>query len=156
MSEPKKITITYRVPYADTDQMHVVYYANYLVLFERCRNEMMRAAGLTYKELEARGFALPVSEACVHYHRSATYDDLLEISGWIGPETHGPRLQICCEVRRDGVLLADGHTVHAFVDIHRMRPVRPPAEILAALGFAPAAAPFKEQEANSNNKGKGE
>ena len=41
----------YRVPYADTDQMGVVYYANYLEYFERSRTEMLRAAGLPYSEL---------------------------------------------------------------------------------------------------------
>ena len=43
-----KITMEYRVPYADTDQMGVVYYGNYLTIFERARNELMRAGGYTY------------------------------------------------------------------------------------------------------------
>ena len=43
------ITMEYRVPYADTDQMGVVYYANSLAIFERARNELMRAAGYSYK-----------------------------------------------------------------------------------------------------------
>ena len=47
-----KATLTYRVPYADTDQMGVVYYANYLVMFERARNELMRQSGYTYKRFE--------------------------------------------------------------------------------------------------------
>ncbi len=48
--------MTYRVPYADTDQMDVVYYANYLVYFERSRTEMLRDAGLPYIELEQNGY----------------------------------------------------------------------------------------------------
>ena len=133
MSEPKRITLSYRVPYADTDQMHVVYYANYLTLFERGRNELMRACGITYRELEAGGHALPVLEAHVQYYAPATYDDLLEIVAWCD-SFKGVRLKIACEVRRDGRLLAEGYTVHAHVDSQTLRPVRPAAAFLAALG----------------------
>lgn len=121
----KKVTIQYRVPYADTDQMRVVYYGNYLTYFERCRNEVLRSFGFSYKELEAMGFTLPVKEAHVNYYAPATYDDLLEITGWC-EALKGVRLKICCEVRRDGDLLADGHTIHANCDIKTMKPARPP------------------------------
>jgi len=134
MPETQRVTIPYRVPYADTDQMQVVYYANYLTFFERARNELMRACGYTYRELEAGGFALPVLEAHVNYHAPATYDDLLEISAWCD-DFKGVRLKICCEVRRDGKLLAEGYTVHAHVNIKTLRPTRPSPEMLAALGF---------------------
>ncbi|MEI7900086.1 MAG: thioesterase family protein [bacterium] len=134
MTTPKRITISYRVPYADTDQMHVVYYAHYLTLFERARNELMRACGYTYRELEAGGFALPVLEAHVNYHVSATYDDLLDITAWCS-DFKGVRLTICCEVRRDGTLLAEGYTVHAHVNIQTLRPARPAQKMRAALGF---------------------
>ena len=46
---------TYRVPYADTDQMKVVYYANYFIYFERSRTDMLRDLGLSYREMEERG-----------------------------------------------------------------------------------------------------
>ena len=134
MPEAQRITIPYRVPYADTDQMQVVYYANYLTFFERARNELMRACGYTYRELEAGGFALPVLEAHVNYHAPATYDDLLEITAWCD-EFKGVRLKICCEIRRDGRLLAEGYTVHAHVNIKTLRPIRPAPEMLSALGF---------------------
>ena len=65
----------YRVPYADTDQMGVVYYGNYLTIFERARNELMRACGYTYRECEAEGWMLPVTHAEVDYKRPARYDD---------------------------------------------------------------------------------
>ena len=134
MSEPKRVTVPYRVPYADTDQMHVVYYANYLTLFERARNELLRACGITYRELEAQGFALPVLEAHVDYHAPATYDDLIELTAWC-TEFKGVRLKICCEIQRDGKLLAEGYTVHAHVDSKTLRPARPNPALLAALGF---------------------
>lgn len=135
MPDPQRTTISYRVPYADTDQMHVVYYANYLAYFERARNELLRACGYTYRALEASGFGLPVSEAHVDYHAPATYDDLLEITAWC-EGFKGVRLTIRCEVRRDGKLLAGGHTVHALVDLRTLRPARPSPELRAALGAA--------------------
>lgn len=134
MSTPVRITMPYRVPYADTDQMQVVYYANYLTLFERARNELMRTCGYTYLELERDGFALPVLEAHVNYHAPATYDDLLEIHAWCDV-FKGVRLTIHCEVWRDNVLLAEGYTVHAHVNRETLRPSRPHIALLTALGM---------------------
>ncbi len=133
MREPRKVTIPYRVPYADTDQMHVVYYANYLAYFERNRNELIRETGVTYKELETMGYALPVVEAHLNYHAPATYDDLLDLTAWV-EELKGVRLTIRCEVRRGDKLLVSGHTVHAIVDIKTLRPVRHTEELRRMLG----------------------
>jgi len=130
----RKETIQYRVPYADTDQMQVVYYGNYLTYFERIRNEVLRPAGFSYRELEAMGYALPVKEAHVNYYAPATYDDLLQISGWC-ESFKGVRLTIRCEVRRGDELLADGYTLHICCDLKTMRPARPPEKLLEATGI---------------------
>ncbi len=135
MSDPLRVTIDYRVPYADTDQMHVVYYANYLAFFERGRNELLRACGLSYRELEADGIGLPVAEAHVIYHAPATYDDCLRITAWC-EGIKGVRLTIRCEVRRDGQLLVEGYTVHAVADLKTLRPTRPTPALKAALGVS--------------------
>ena len=118
--------IEYRVPYADTDKMGVVYYANYLVYFERLRTELLRDAGLSYYKMEEDGIMLPVIEAVCRYKKSAEYDDLLIIAGQV-EEIKGPKVKISCEVRRDSDLLVFGHTVHACIDTETRRPVRPPA-----------------------------
>lgn len=123
----------YRVPYADTDQMGIVYYANYLVLFERARNEMLRGKGITYCELEEMGVVLPVVEAHLNYHAPARYDDELELCAAC-TEYKGPRLKISCQIRKDGRVLVEGYTVHAFVD-KTMRPIRPSSAIIQALGI---------------------
>lgn len=138
MPEPLRVTVPYRVPYADTDQMGVVYYANYLAFFERGRNELLRACGTTYRALEQSGVGLPVAEAHVCYHAPATYDDLLDITAWC-ESFKGVRLTIRCDVRRGAQLLVDGYTVHAVVDLRTLRPVRPPTELKAALGFSAQA-----------------
>ena len=109
----KKFTMEYRVPYADTDMMGVVYYANYLVMFERARNEFMRANGYTYKSCEAEGWGLPVTHAECNYHASARYD----------------------EIRRKGEdkVLVDGFTRHAFVSLKDFRPCPPPADFVKMM-----------------------
>lgn len=130
-----KVQVRYRVPYADTDQMRVVYYGNYLVYFERARNELLRTLGVSYREIEARGFALPVLEAHVNYRSAARYDDELEISGWVG-WVKPVRLRVDCAVHSGGALLAEGHTVHACVDLATLKPARLPADLAAQLQAA--------------------
>lgn len=130
----KKISMDYRVPYADTDQMGVVYYGNYLTIFERARNELMRACGYTYRECEKEGWMLPVVHAEVDYRRPARYDDLLEVTAWCR-ECRGVRLEIACEVRVKGSpeLLVSGFTRHCFVSSSTFRPIPPPERFLTAL-----------------------
>ena len=130
-----KIVMEYRVPYADTDQMGVVYYGNYLTLFERSRNELMRACGYSYKKCEEEGWMLPVIHAEVNYHSPAHYDDLLEVTAYVQAQK-GVRLEIACEVRRKGEakVLVDGFTRHCFVSTKTFRPVPPPDAFLAATG----------------------
>lgn len=124
---------SYRVPYADTDQMGVVYYANFLVYFERSRNEALRALSLTYREMEEQGFLLPVIEAHCQYRQPARYDDLLTIRGWFTREGR-TRVRASCEVHRGDTLLAEGYTIHACVSRETMRPVRLPETFLPAVG----------------------
>lgn len=125
-----KTHINYRVSYADTDQMGVVYYANYLIFFERVRNEMLRQSGLSYLEMERMGWGLPVIEAHVDYSSPCFYDDFIEIHGNVGSCT---ALKVCvhCEVRREGTLLAKGYTVHVFMDLKTRRPRRGSSELLS-------------------------
>ena len=135
----KKVTVEYRVPYADTDQMGVVYYGNYLTLFERARNELMRSAGYTYQRCEAEGFLLPVIHAEVDYRSPAKYDEMLEITAWVSL-LKGVRVEISCEVRRKGepAVLARGFTRHCFVSARDFRPVPPPEELTRIFGGVPA------------------
>jgi acyl-CoA thioester hydrolase len=128
------VTIEYRVPYADTDQMGVVYYGNYLTFFERARNELMRKLGYTYKECEQEGWMLPVTHAEVDYRRPAKYDDLLEITAYVKLQK-GVRIEIGCEVRRRGEqqILVSGFTRHAFVSTEDFRPCPPPERLMDML-----------------------
>jgi acyl-CoA thioester hydrolase len=118
-----------RVRYAETDQMGVVYYANYLVWFEVARTDLLRHAGWTYREMEADGFALPVVEAHCSYRRSACYDDEIDLTA-SGTLLSPVRIRFDYQVVRssDATLLAEGHTVHASLD-PQGRPRRLPERV---------------------------
>lgn len=75
----RESTIEVRVRYAETDQMGVVYHANYLVWCEIGRTDLIRQLGTPYAELERNGVALAVIDASVRYHSAARYDDLIRV-----------------------------------------------------------------------------
>jgi acyl-CoA thioester hydrolase len=125
--------LKYRVPYADVDQMSVVYYANYFVYFERGRNELMRALGLPYKVLEDSGVMLPVIESYCKYFQSAHYDDELEIVTKIS-DRKGIRIKMECEIFRDGEKLVDGYTWHVTTDL-KGKPCRIPTQLIKLFDF---------------------
>ena len=70
--------------YAETDQMGVVYHANYLVWCEIGRTEYIRELGVSYAELERRGIGLAVSDLSIRYHAAARYDDLVRVATTLG------------------------------------------------------------------------
>ena len=72
-------TTKIRVRYGETDQMKYVYYGVYAQYFEVGRVELLRSLGITYKELEEQGFALPVVNYNINYKKAAFYDDELTI-----------------------------------------------------------------------------
>ncbi|HNV77669.1 MAG: acyl-CoA thioesterase [Gemmatimonadetes bacterium] len=71
--------VEFRVRYAETDQMGVVYHSEYLVWCEVGRTEYIRALGLPYAEMERRGALLAVADASLRYHGSARYDDMIRV-----------------------------------------------------------------------------
>ena len=105
-----------RVIYGDTDQMGVVYYANYFRYFELGRSEFFRARGGTYQEVEREGWFLPVVEAQCTYRAPARYDDLLRIETTL-EELRRASLVFSYEIRRasEETLLCSGRTIHACV-----------------------------------------
>lgn len=75
----EEVVVELRVRYSETDQMGVVYHANYLAWCEIGRTELMRVRGRSYAEVEADGVLLAVADASLRYHRSARYDDLVRV-----------------------------------------------------------------------------
>lgn len=124
---------TLRVRYAESDQMGVVYYANYLVWFEVARTDLLRTLGWTYREMEAAGVFLPVIEAHCEYRRPTRYDDEVTIRT-DGRLTSPVRVEFAYEVvvGDGGQVAAVGRTVHAATDSNG-RPRRLPERVVEAF-----------------------
>jgi acyl-CoA thioester hydrolase len=108
-------TIQIRVRYAETDRMGLLHHANYLVYFEQARTELLRSHGLSYRDLEDKGYLLVLTKVEVRYKRPARYDDLLTIRTVV-ERTTAVRIDHRYEVFRDGELLTEGTTTLACVD----------------------------------------
>ena len=112
------VSSSLRVRYAETDQMGVVYYANYLVWFEVGRTDLCRKLGFAYREMEREdGLYLIVAEARCRYKAPARYDDELEVRTCLR-EQRKRVLIFGYEIYRqpDEELLAEGETVHVITD----------------------------------------
>jgi acyl-CoA thioester hydrolase len=122
-----------RVYYEDTDSGGVVYYANYLRFFERCRTEWMRSIGFGQREMAERdGVVFVVAAAEVKYIRPARLDDQLVVDARIA-EQFASYVVFEQAVRRDEQVLCRSRMKVACVDAQSMRPTRLPAALAAAL-----------------------
>ncbi len=107
-----------RTRYGETDQMGIIYHPNYYIYFEMGRTEYLReAAGISYKEMEELGVMLPLVETHCKYRIPAKYDDELLVRTAIKEMTVA-RIAFSYQLLRtsDGEILAEGETVHGFVD----------------------------------------
>lgn len=123
----KEFTTEVRVSYRDTDQMGVVYYANYFAWFEVARTELLRSQGITYREIEKeKRLALPAVEVHCKYKAPARYDDIVVIKTAITQmKNTSLRFDYTLFHKESGELLATAYTMHVFIDENR-RPVRIP------------------------------
>jgi len=123
-----------RVRYADTDQMHFVYNGKYPEYFEVGRTEMLRDIGLPYDVIEKEGFLLPVLEAYVKYKLPAYYDDVLVVKSFL-KKNPDLKVHIDYEILRKNStdLIAEGFTIHAFIDKRNKKVTRPPDFFVKAI-----------------------
>ena len=112
---PESDEITIRVRYYETDRMGLLHHANYVVYFEAGRVELLRKRGLTYRAMEDAGHLLVMVEIGCKFKRPAYFDDLLTLRTVVEKVTH-VKIVHRYEVRRDGLLLAEGHSTLACVD----------------------------------------
>lgn len=106
-----------RVRYAETDQMGVVYYANYLVWCEVGRVEFLRANGRSYAHLEAGGVALAVAEARIRYLAPARFDDLVRIETKLtAVRSRAVTFEYVISAMEGGARLATAHTTLVSID----------------------------------------
>ena len=124
-----------RVRYADTDQMKMVYYAKFFEYFEQGRSDLLRDVGMPYPELEQMGYFLPVVEAHARYIKSARYDDEIVVKTTM-KDMPQVRVRIEYELRNSATneSLAEGYTVHSFINASTGKPTRAPDRFLELLG----------------------
>jgi acyl-CoA thioester hydrolase len=126
----------FRVRYAETDQMGVVYYANYLIWMELGRAEYCRASGIRYKDMESTdGILLAVVDAHCRYLSPARYDEEIAVKTWIA---RGNRrmVEFHYEIREAQTAreLATGETRHIFLGTG-MKPVKLPVKYYPLFGI---------------------
>jgi acyl-CoA thioester hydrolase len=122
-----------RVRYGETDQMGYVYYGNYPLYYEVGRTEMLRSAGLSYRDMEEQGILLPVRSLSIKYIEPARYDDLLCLRV-ILKELPTAKIHFYYEVYNEqNKLLNTGETTLVFVDAQTRRPRRAPASLMEKL-----------------------
>ena len=134
---------TVRVRYAETDQMGVVYHANYFVWFEVGRVELMRALGIEYKRMEIEDDChIVVVDVHCRYHVSARYDEVLRVRTRIA-ESRNRSIRFSYEILRDSdqTLLAAGETLHVICGSNG-KPKLLPEKYRLILGTAPISNPL--------------
>ncbi len=125
--------VTYRVCYADTDQMGYVYYGNYARLFEIARVETLRSLGVSYKDLEDQQIGLPVYENYSKFLAPAYYYELLTIECTL---ISLPQVRIQFSYRilnSKQELIHEGKTTLVFMDMVRQKMVKAPDYLLDVL-----------------------
>ena len=122
-----------RVRYAETDQMGYAYYGNYATYYEVGRVEALRQLGFNYKELEAEGVMMPVTELHCRFIQPAKYDELLTIRVII-KELPKVRMHFSYEVLNElGLKINEGETILVFINMSTNRPCRAPEHLLQIL-----------------------
>lgn len=125
--------VSYRVCYADTDQMGYVYYGNYARFYEIARVETLRSIGVSYKVLEDAGIGLPVYENYSKYHVPALYDDLLRIDCTL---IKMPSARIEFEYKiynQSEALIHEGKTTLVFMELATKKVVKAPEWLITAI-----------------------
>ena len=126
-------TSEFRVRYAETDQMGVVYHANYLVWCEVGRTDLIRDVGMPYARLEEQGVLLAVAEAGMRFHASAKYDERIRVETTVSDvRSRSVTFEYRIFNADTDARLVSAHTMLVALD-REARPARLPAELRAAL-----------------------
>jgi len=130
---PKIHTTEIKVRYAETDNMGIVYYANYLVWFEVGRTEYLLSQGMDYRDVEKDGLFMAVVEAHCVYKAPARYGETVVVSTWPA-DVRNSSLTFAYKVTRKGEekVLCEGHTSHVLID-KDLKPRKIPEKIRVLL-----------------------
>ena len=111
------VATTFRVRYAETDQMGIVHHASYVVWLEEGRSQWMRAHGSSYAQFEKEGLLLVVSELCLWYKQPARYDQRVTVRCWV-ESVRSRQVRFSYEVvdAETGAVFVNGYTRHICLD----------------------------------------
>lgn len=131
----KSDEIEIRIRYAETDQMGVVHHGNYALYLEMGRIEWLRKLGVSYREMEEQGTALPVISLSVNYKKSIRYDDIIKVKTQL-KKIPTSKVEFDYEISNHiGEVLATANTTLVFVNMITNKPTRPPKYFLDKLNF---------------------
>lgn len=126
-------TTTFRVKYADTDQMGYMYYGNYAQYFESGRTEWLRELDFSYKKMEESGVMLPVKNMEINYLQPARYDEEMTLKT-ILTKTPTARIEFLYELYNEqNTLCTTAKTTLVFVNISTGKPQKIPDELLKVI-----------------------
>lgn len=123
-----------RVRYAETDQMGVVYYGNYLAYLESARTGLLREEGFAYCDLEKQGILLPVTECKINYKGAARYDEEVSVAVTLGYVKNASVKFNYQVYNAEEKHIAEAHTIHPFVN-REWKIITIPDEVKAALSL---------------------
>ncbi len=125
--------ISFRVRYGETDQMGVVHHGNYALYFEMARIEWLRDLGVSYKEMEENGIALPVVNLTVKYRKPLYYDDELTVTTRL-KELPSASIKFEFEIQNQfGELCSSAEVTLVFLNNLTRKPMRCPRELLERI-----------------------
>ncbi|HXI13685.1 MAG TPA: thioesterase family protein [Thermoanaerobaculia bacterium] len=119
-----------RVRYKETDQMGIAHHANYITWFEVGRTDLCRAMGVPYREIEARGLLLVVTEVSCRYRSPFRYDDEVIVTTRLGRvSSRSMTFLYALSGEGESTERASGASSHIWLDSRTRRPIRPPADV---------------------------
>src|SRR5262245_53605779 len=130
MYDTPSTEISIRARYAETDAMGVVHHASYVIWLEQGRTELLRALSVSYREIEAAGFFVVLSDLQVRYHAAARYDDLVLLRVTL-EDIRSRQLSFAYQLRLGATdaLLVTARSEHIVVSRATGKPTRLPPEL---------------------------
>jgi acyl-CoA thioester hydrolase len=131
----KKSLSSFKVRYAETDQMGVVHHANYALYLEAARLDWLNQFGISYKKMEEEGIFLPVYELSSKYIKSAFFDDEITVETSLR-EKPGVKIIFDYVIYNNlQEIIHEANITLVFMDAKSKRPIKCPGAILKAMGF---------------------
>lgn len=125
--------ISFRIRYAETDQMGVVYHGNYAQYFEMGRVEWLRNLGFSYKSMEESGVMLPVISLQVQFKKPAVYDDMITVETRL-KKMPSVKIEFDFTIYNENKeVLVEATTVLVFMDMKTKKPIKCPDYILEKI-----------------------